>query len=162
MVISYYKHACGYRAHMTLACLTGVRTRRREPPHRAALPVPAPAPRVGDGGRLSTPVLVHLGRGWERQRARVQYHGCVDGGSGAPPPRPQVNVPKAKKNFCKKCKKHSPHKVTQYKTGKASLYAQGTCGFRMLFLSRLGSRVFCDARPGRRRHAVIPLAFETE
>ena len=79
-----------------------------------------------------------------------------------PPPRPQVNVPKAKKNFCKKCKKHSPHKVTQYKTGKASLYAQGTCGFRMLFLSRLGSRVFCDARPGRRRHAVIPLAFETE
>jgi|Transcript_3627 large subunit ribosomal protein L44e len=36
-----------------------------------------------------------------------------------------VNVPKAKKNFCKKCKKHSPHKVTQYKTGKASLYAQG-------------------------------------
>ena len=36
-----------------------------------------------------------------------------------------MNIPKAKKNFCKKCKKHSPHKVTQYKTGKASLYAQG-------------------------------------
>jgi ribosomal protein L44E len=36
-----------------------------------------------------------------------------------------VNIPKAKKNFCKKCKKHAPHKVTQYKTGKASLYAQG-------------------------------------
>ena len=37
----------------------------------------------------------------------------------------QVNIPKAKKSFCKKCKKHTPHKVTQYKTGKASLYAQG-------------------------------------
>ena len=36
-----------------------------------------------------------------------------------------MNIPKAKKNFCKKCKKHTPHKVTQYKTGKASLYAQG-------------------------------------
>ncbi|EEH51608.1 uncharacterized protein MICPUCDRAFT_30148 [Micromonas pusilla CCMP1545] len=36
-----------------------------------------------------------------------------------------VNIPKAKKTFCKKCKKHAPHKVTQYKTGKASLYAQG-------------------------------------
>ncbi len=36
-----------------------------------------------------------------------------------------MNIPKAKKSFCKKCKKHTPHKVTQYKTGKASLYAQG-------------------------------------
>uniref|UniRef100_A0A4W6BTD5 60S ribosomal protein L36a n=1 Tax=Lates calcarifer TaxID=8187 RepID=A0A4W6BTD5_LATCA len=26
---------------------------------------------------------------------------------------------------CKKCKKHQPHKVTQYKKGKDSLYAQG-------------------------------------
>jgi len=41
--------------------------------------------------------------------------------------RPQVNVPKAKKAYCKgkECKKHTMHKVTQYKTGKASLYAQG-------------------------------------
>ncbi|KAG0561953.1 hypothetical protein M758_9G121100 [Ceratodon purpureus] len=38
-----------------------------------------------------------------------------------------VNVPKTKKSFCpgKACKKHTLHKVTQYKTGKASLYAQG-------------------------------------
>jgi large subunit ribosomal protein L44e len=35
-------------------------------------------------------------------------------------------VPKSKKTFCKGCKKHAAHKVTQYKTGKASLYAQGT------------------------------------
>jgi len=36
-------------------------------------------------------------------------------------------VPKAKRAFCKgkACKKHQMHKVTQYKTGKASLYAQG-------------------------------------
>ena len=39
----------------------------------------------------------------------------------------QVTVPKVKKTFCaaKDCKKHTIHKVTQYKTGKASLYAQG-------------------------------------
>jgi large subunit ribosomal protein L44e len=39
----------------------------------------------------------------------------------------QVNVPKQKRAFCKdkQCQKHTMHKVTQYKTGKASLYAQG-------------------------------------
>ena len=39
----------------------------------------------------------------------------------------QVNIPKTRKTFCKakKCKKHTLHKVTQYKAGKASLYAQG-------------------------------------
>ncbi|WAR07445.1 RL44-like protein [Mya arenaria] len=39
----------------------------------------------------------------------------------------QVNVPKTRKTFCKgkNCKKHTLHKVTQYKAGKASLYAQG-------------------------------------
>merc|ERR1712138_305064 len=38
-----------------------------------------------------------------------------------------VTVPKVKKTFCaaKDCKKHTIYKVTQYKTGKASLYAQG-------------------------------------
>lgn len=43
------------------------------------------------------------------------------------PAAPQVNVPKTKRAFCKgkECKKHQMHKVTQYKTGKASLYAQG-------------------------------------
>ena len=39
----------------------------------------------------------------------------------------QVNVPKTKKTFCSgKCKKHTLHKVTQYKKGKDSLYVQGT------------------------------------
>ena len=38
-----------------------------------------------------------------------------------------VNVPKERKTFCKgkKCRKLTLHKVTQYKTGKASLIAQG-------------------------------------
>uniref|UniRef100_A0A8D0C7N4 60S ribosomal protein L36a n=1 Tax=Scleropages formosus TaxID=113540 RepID=A0A8D0C7N4_SCLFO len=37
----------------------------------------------------------------------------------------KVNVPKTRRTYCKKCKKHQPHKVTQYKKGKDSLYAQG-------------------------------------
>ncbi|XP_021546338.1 60S ribosomal protein L36a-like [Neomonachus schauinslandi] len=36
-----------------------------------------------------------------------------------------VNDPKTRWTFCKKCGKHQPHKVTQYKKGKDSLYAQG-------------------------------------
>uniref|UniRef100_A0A2K6ETX8 60S ribosomal protein L36a n=1 Tax=Propithecus coquereli TaxID=379532 RepID=A0A2K6ETX8_PROCO len=36
-----------------------------------------------------------------------------------------VNVPKTRRTFCKKCRKHQPHKMTQYKKGKDSLYAQG-------------------------------------
>merc|ERR1711924_360240 len=36
-----------------------------------------------------------------------------------------VCIPKNRNTYCRKCKKHTPHKVTQYKTGKASLSAQG-------------------------------------
>lgn len=38
-----------------------------------------------------------------------------------------VNVPKTRKTFCKgrECGKHTLHKVTQYKAGKASSFAQG-------------------------------------
>ncbi|XP_029811348.1 60S ribosomal protein L36a-like [Suricata suricatta] len=36
-----------------------------------------------------------------------------------------VNIPKTHRTFCKKCGKHQPCKVTQYKKGKDSLYAQG-------------------------------------
>ncbi|KAF9154872.1 40s ribosomal protein L44e [Linnemannia schmuckeri] len=41
--------------------------------------------------------------------------------------RSQVNVPKTRNTYCKgkTCKKHTAHKVSQYKTGKASLFAQG-------------------------------------
>ncbi|KAK7684988.1 40s ribosomal protein L44e [Cerrena zonata] len=38
-----------------------------------------------------------------------------------------VNIPKTRRTYCKgkACKKHTPHKVTQYKKGKDSLAAQG-------------------------------------
>jgi len=36
-----------------------------------------------------------------------------------------VNMPKIKKVFCKRCKKHTSHKVSQYKKGKESVFAQG-------------------------------------
>jgi large subunit ribosomal protein L44e len=36
-----------------------------------------------------------------------------------------VHTPKQRRTFCQKCKKHEVHKVSQYKTGKASLTAQG-------------------------------------
>ncbi|OZJ03625.1 hypothetical protein BZG36_03730 [Bifiguratus adelaidae] len=38
-----------------------------------------------------------------------------------------VNIPKTRNTYCKgkTCRKHTPHKVSQYKTGKASLFAQG-------------------------------------
>lgn len=37
-----------------------------------------------------------------------------------------VNMPKSKKAFCRfLCKKHTPHKVSQYKKGKESTKAQG-------------------------------------
>ncbi|KAL1769802.1 usherin isoform X1 [Sigmodon hispidus] len=36
-----------------------------------------------------------------------------------------VNVPKTRRTFCKKYGKHQPHRVTQYKKGKNSQYAQG-------------------------------------
>eukprot|EP00920_Eleutheroschizon_duboscqi_P039635 GHVT01095187.1.p1 GENE.GHVT01095187.1~~GHVT01095187.1.p1 ORF type:complete len:106 (+),score=8.89 GHVT01095187.1:111-428(+) len=38
-----------------------------------------------------------------------------------------VNVPKLRNTFCRgpKCRKHQPHKVSQYKKGKDSKVAQG-------------------------------------
>eukprot|EP01147_Barroeca_monosierra_P005014 gene5014-6961_t len=38
-----------------------------------------------------------------------------------------VNIPKTRRTFCagKECRSHENHKVTQYKAGKASLFAQG-------------------------------------
>jgi ribosomal protein L44E len=38
-----------------------------------------------------------------------------------------VNIPKTRNTYCpgRKCKKHTKHKVTQYKKGKDSLFAQG-------------------------------------
>jgi large subunit ribosomal protein L44e len=50
-----------------------------------------------------------------------------------------VNIPKTRNTYCagKECKKHTPHKVTQYKTGKASLFAQGIAE-PMLCIHKIG------------------------
>lgn len=46
-----------------------------------------------------------------------------------------MNVPKTRKTLCTgKCGRHSPHKVSQYKTGKASVFAQGTTKFPMIYI----------------------------
>ncbi|KAJ8673319.1 hypothetical protein QAD02_004581 [Eretmocerus hayati] len=37
----------------------------------------------------------------------------------------RVNVPKQRRTFCKKCKVHKPHKVTQYKKSKERHASQG-------------------------------------
>ncbi|KAK2716419.1 large ribosomal subunit protein eL42 [Artemia franciscana] len=36
-----------------------------------------------------------------------------------------VNIPKARRTYCKKCKTHKNHKVTQYKKSKDRKVAQG-------------------------------------
>ena len=36
-----------------------------------------------------------------------------------------VHIPKTIRTYCPKLKKHTTHKVSQYKSGKASLLAQG-------------------------------------
>merc|ERR1712013_346751 len=43
------------------------------------------------------------------------------------PHHKMVNVPKTRKTFCKgtKCRKHTLHKVTQYKTAKKRTFAKG-------------------------------------
>uniref|UniRef100_A0A2I3GT30 60S ribosomal protein L36a n=1 Tax=Nomascus leucogenys TaxID=61853 RepID=A0A2I3GT30_NOMLE len=46
-----------------------------------------------------------------------------------------VNVPKTHRTFCKKCGKHQPHKVTQYKNGKDSLGVM--TGSRVAMVGRL-------------------------
>lgn len=53
-----------------------------------------------------------------------------------------VNVPKERKTYCKgkKCNKHTLHKVTQYKAGKASNFAQ-VCKMSIL---RLHSQMACS------------------
>ncbi|KAE8393278.1 RNA ligase/cyclic nucleotide phosphodiesterase [Aspergillus alliaceus] len=60
------------------------------------------------------------------ERLRQKYWPQVN---GAIPSKGEwiVNVPKTRRTYCKgkECKKHTQHKVTQYKAGKASLYAQG-------------------------------------
>lgn len=43
-----------------------------------------------------------------------------------------VNVPKTRRTFCGgKCRRHTVHKVTQYKKGKESRLAQGMFRYKL-------------------------------
>nr|CAB3456470.1 unnamed protein product [Digitaria exilis] len=77
---------------------------------------PCPAPRVAcvaAPGHAAPASIVALGL--RRRLAWPRGRECA------------VNVPKTKKTYCKnkECRKHTLHKVTQYKKGKDSLSAQG-------------------------------------
>merc|ERR1711981_275754 len=64
-----------------------------------------------------------------------------------------VTVPKVKKTYCasKDCKKHTIHKVTQYKTGKASLYAQGKRRYDRKRKVTVARPSLCSTRRPRQR-----------
>ncbi|CAO2611549.1 60S ribosomal protein L36a-like [Lemmus lemmus] len=57
-----------------------------------------------------------------------------------------VNVPKTRRTFCKKCGKHQPHKVTQYKKGERGIMT----GNRVAMVGRL-SLFFAKRRKLQRR-----------
>ncbi|TKR70255.1 hypothetical protein L596_022300 [Steinernema carpocapsae] len=58
-----------------------------------------------------------------------------------------VNVPKTRRTFCAgKCRRHTNHKVTQYKKGKESSFAQGMLSDCFNYVSH------CLLFPGRRRY----------
>lgn len=56
------------------------------------------------------------------------YSFCCDDHDNEQNLATMVNIPKERRTFCKgkKCGKHTVHKITQYKAGKASKFAQGT------------------------------------
>lgn len=63
----------------------------------------------------------------------------------------QVNIPKSRKTFCKgkKCRRHTLHKVTQYKKGKDSLYAQGKeifCDLKLILVYTFCSGMSCAVK----------------
>lgn len=68
-----------------------------------------------------------------------------------------VNVPKTRRTYCKgkACRKHTPHKVTQYKTGKASLFAQG----KRRYDRKQSGASSVDARAVRTRGQALTVPF---
>ncbi|KAL8726042.1 MAG: hypothetical protein Q9181_006195 [Wetmoreana brouardii] len=91
-------------------------------------------PKEGQGIKAGGEWLVGQEKGLDCRKGTLWYGGgeTVRLGQDAPscPQRRQkfwVNVPKTRRTYCKgkDCKKHTQHKVTQYKAGKASLFAQG-------------------------------------
>lgn len=64
----------------------------------------------------------------------------------------QVNIPKTRKTFCKgkECRKHTQHKVTQYKAGKVGAFCSLWCVVNMgPVLSPLQASLFAQ---GKRRY----------
>ena len=61
-----------------------------------------------------------------------------------------MNIPKTRRTLCTgKCKKHTVHKVSQYKAGKASLFAQGIYLWSALqVLIRVGKRRYDRKQSG--------------
>lgn len=71
---------------------------------------------------------------WEAARCSAEHHLPAPAPVLCRPPRcaspsllqeAMVNFPKEVKTYCNKCKSHQKWKVSQYKKGKDSLYAQG-------------------------------------
>uniref|UniRef100_A0A670J290 60S ribosomal protein L36a n=1 Tax=Podarcis muralis TaxID=64176 RepID=A0A670J290_PODMU len=70
---------------------------------------------IGEDFFLDSSEAVRKKTPYEKEFLR---HGPDDAGAGN-----MVNVPKTRRTYCKKCGKHQPHKVTQHKKGKESLYS---------------------------------------
>ncbi|KAF2001337.1 hypothetical protein P154DRAFT_553648 [Amniculicola lignicola CBS 123094] len=87
--------------------------------------------RSGDVARMwewTGPVRLEDSRSsGKRESGRFSFGPAITSSPPAEAKPPQVNVPKTRRTYCKgrDCKKHTQHKVTQYKAGKASLFAQG-------------------------------------
>ncbi|THG19197.1 hypothetical protein TEA_010980 [Camellia sinensis var. sinensis] len=79
------------------------------------------------GGVDTPPASASTSASGSRSPTMRQRSGLCFGRSSSPSTETKVNVPKTKKTYCKskECRKHTLHKVTQYKKGKDSLAAQG-------------------------------------
>ncbi|PNP49607.1 hypothetical protein THARTR1_09618 [Trichoderma harzianum] len=77
-----------------------------------------------DGKRQISFCIESLWRGRGLTRVALSLHQKFRNSSHA---IAKVNIPKTRNTYCKgkECRKHTQHKVTQYKAGKASLFAQG-------------------------------------
>lgn len=79
----------------------------------------------GHNARQPWPEICKLAKNNERDIDSARPSNLTT--SRSDPAAKMVNVPKTRKTFCKgrECGKHTLHKVTQYKAGKASAFAQG-------------------------------------
>ncbi len=118
MLSRFLRGSSSWRSWLRSSRWAGIGARRRE----------VVEGRRGLGGRLT---IVAAGRRKHTRNTTTKlvaqkdiYTGTLlDRGHRANPfPANQVNVPKTRRTYCKgkDCKKHTQHKVTQYKAGKVS------------------------------------------